>query len=151
MISSVTRKAVLMSALLLSVTTFAMGQETKPTVKKVPITKTSASSGAEMYKEYCAACHGPNGKGDGPAASAFKTPPADLTTLAKRRGGNYPDTYVATILQNGAPESKAHGSKDMPVWGPLFGSISSDNSVSAPEAKLRISNLTKYVKSLQSN
>ena len=121
------RCAVLLFALMLSVATLAMGQDSQTTIKKVPIKKTSASSGADMYKEYCAACHGPNGKGDGPAASAFKTPPADLTTLAKRRGGNYPDTYVATILQNGVQESKAHGSKDMPVWGPLY-SLCSTNS-----------------------
>ena len=146
-----TRGAVLLSALLLSVATLTMGQETQPTIKKVPITRTSASSGSEMYKEYCAACHGPGGKGDGPAASAFKTPPADLTTLAKRHGGNYPDTYVTTVLDYGVQEAKAHGSKDMPVWGPLFGSISGSRSASALEVKQRISNMSDYLKSLQSN
>ena len=152
MTSRTSRGIVLLSALLLSVATLVMGQEAQPTIKKVPITRTSATSGAEMYKEYCAACHGPNGKGDGPAASAFKTPPADLTTLTKRRGGNFPDTYVVTVLENGVQEAKAHGSKDMPVWGPLFGSISGGGrSVAAPEVKLRISNMSDYLKSLQSN
>jgi len=150
MIASTTRGAVLFCALLLSSASLAVAQESQTQVKKVPIQRTSAASGAEMYAQYCAACHGPSGKGDGPAASAFKTPPADLTTLAKRHGGKYPDTYVTTVLDYGVQEAKAHGSKDMPVWGPLFGSISSERSVSAQEARLRISNLTEYLKSLQS-
>jgi len=150
MIASTKRGAVLLCALLLSSASVAVSQENPTQVKKAPIKRTSAASGAEMYAQYCAACHGPSGKGDGPAASYFKTPPADLTTLAKRHGGNYPDTYVTTVLDHGVQEAKAHGSKDMPVWGPLFGSISGARSVSAQEVKLRISNLTEYLKSLQS-
>src|SRR6516164_11583378 len=55
-------------------------------VKKEPIQPAPANSGAEMFKQYCAVCHGPTGKGDGPAASALKQPPADLASLAKRHG-----------------------------------------------------------------
>jgi mono/diheme cytochrome c family protein len=107
-------------------------------------------SGAEMFKEYCAVCHGADGRGNGPVASALKIPPADLTTLTKRHGGNFPSAYVTTVLQNGVQESKVHGSKDMPIWGPLFGSISSEKFQASPEVNLRISNLIVYLKSLQS-
>lgn len=144
------RGAVVLCALLLSSLSVALGQQSQTQIKKVPIQKTSPASGAEMFKQYCAACHGPNGKGDGPAASALKIPPPDLTLLAKRNGGKFPETHVVAILQNGVQESKAHGSKDMPIWGPLFGSITSENTVDAPAVKLRISNLTEYLKSMQS-
>jgi mono/diheme cytochrome c family protein len=150
MIASTKRGGVLLCALLLSSASLAVAQESQTQIKKVPIQRTSAASGAEMYAQYCAACHGPSGKGDGPAAPAFKTPPADLTTLAKRHGGKYPDDYVVTALQFGVQEAKAHGSKDMPVWGPLLGSISSEKGATTTEVKLRISNLTEYLKSLQS-
>ena len=58
------------------------------TVKKGPPPVTSPASGAEMYNAYCAACHGATGKGDGPAATALKTPPTNLTTLAAKTTGN---------------------------------------------------------------
>jgi mono/diheme cytochrome c family protein len=144
------RIAALLCALLVPSASLVTAQESRTQVKKVPIQKTSASSGAERFKEYCAACHGPAAKGDGPAASSFKVPPADLTTLAKRHGGKFPQSYVVTVLENGLADSKSHGSKDMPLWGPLFGSISSEGSVSAQETTLRISNLAEYLKSLQS-
>ena len=150
MIASTTRNAVLFCAPLLSSASLAVAQENQTQIKKVPIKRTSVASGAEMFKEYCAACHGPNGKGDGPAASALKIPPADLTTLAKRHGGKYPDDYVATALRYGAQGAKAHGSKDMPIWGSLFGSVGGAQKTSdSPEVMLRISNLTEYIKSLQ--
>jgi len=150
MIAWTIRGAGLLCGLLLLSAPLVVAQDSQTQVKKVPIQRTSATSGSEMYAQYCAACHGPSGKGDGPAASAFKVPPADLTTLTKRHGGKYPDSYVATVLQNGVQEAKAHGSKDMPIWGPLFGSIAPTQTEASPEVKLRISNLSNYLKSLQS-
>ena len=147
MINPATRSAVLLSALLLSIATLAVGQETKTQIKKAPITYTSPASGAEMFKSYCAACHGADAKGNGPATPGLKTPPPDLTTLAKRHDGKFPDAYVITVLKHGA--APVHGTADMPVWGPLFGSIAPTNGQDSPEAKLRISNLTNYIKSLQ--
>jgi mono/diheme cytochrome c family protein len=67
---------------------FAQGTtEKKPEVKKVVIKQTSASSGKEMFTPYCAPCHGVDGAGNGPAASAMKTPPTNLTQLAKKHDG----------------------------------------------------------------
>jgi len=67
MICPSTRSAVLLAALLLLGTTVAMGQEAKKTIKKAPVPVTSAASGEEMFKTYCAVCHGKDGKGDGPS------------------------------------------------------------------------------------
>ena len=138
------RFALVLGAILVLGSTLAMAQESNNAVKKSPIPMTSASSGAEMFNTYCAVCHGKGAKGDGPASSEFKIPPANLTLLAKNHDGKYPESYVAQVIQNGPRDAKAHGSKDMPVWGRLFTSLGDDASV-----KLRIFNLNKYIESLQ--
>ena len=97
-----------------------------------------------MFNQYCAVCHGPTGKGDGPAAAALKQPPPDLATLAKRHGGKFPDDYVTNVLRNGV-KAPAHGDAEMPVWGPLFSSMDQNDAI----VSLRIANLTKYIKTLQ--
>jgi mono/diheme cytochrome c family protein len=122
-----------------------LAQEKEKTVKKEPIQHTSPASGEEMFNSYCAACHGKDAKGGGPAAADLKAAPPDLTTLAKRHDGKYPEDYVASVLRNGT-KAPAHGSPDMPVWGPLFATVSGrDQSV----VNMRISNLVRYLESLQ--
>jgi mono/diheme cytochrome c family protein len=137
------RTFLLLAVLLLFASSFASAQEKK--IEKAPVQPTSAASGPEMYKAYCAVCHGKDGKGDGPAASELKVPPPDLTMLAKRHDGKYPADYVASALRNGA-KAPAHGTADMPVWGPLFSSISQGDQ---SQVNQRIANLTNYIKSLQ--
>ena len=139
--------AILTLVLLFSTATLAMAQESQTTVKKVPMKSTSAGSGAEMYNTYCAVCHGASGKGDGPAASEFKTPPSNLTLLAQTHGGKYPDAYVTQVIQTGPQNAKAHGSKDMPVWGTIFSNA--DESAAKGIAAQRIHNLNQYIASLQ--
>jgi mono/diheme cytochrome c family protein len=112
--------------------------------KQEQIEQKSPLSGAHMFKAYCAACHGKDAKGNGPAAPALKEPPADLTTLAKRHDGKFPDIYVESVLRNGV-KSPAHGDAEMPVWGPLFKSMDSDPMF----MHVRISSLMIYLKSLQ--
>jgi len=138
------RQLTTFSALLLAAC-FAGAQE-KPVIKKVPMKQTSPASGKEMYTQYCAACHGVDGKGSGPAAVALKAPPADLTTLAKRsEGGKYPRDHVAQILREGTGVA-AHGSSDMPTWGPLFRALDPNHDVIVQQ---RIKNLNSYLESLQ--
>src|SRR5579864_6370056 len=110
MFGSMTRMSVLLTALFFSVG-IAGAQETKT---KVRLNPTAADSGDEMYKEYCADCHGQTGKGDGPAATALKTPPPDLTLLAKKNGGKFPAHHVRSVIDMGVTEA-AHGTKDMPI------------------------------------
>jgi mono/diheme cytochrome c family protein len=123
----------------------APAQKAAPTVKHVPITQTASSSGKEMFNNYCAVCHGKDGKGDGPAAAALKMPPTDLTTLAQKNGGKFPSDHVSAVL-HGQAQTAAHGSEDMPVWGPLFSSISQGNQ---GQVQQRIANLVSYVETLQ--
>ncbi|HUI74174.1 MAG TPA: cytochrome c [Candidatus Acidoferrum sp.] len=125
------------------------GTSQKKTVEKVPIKQTSAAAGQEMYVAYCAACHGKDGKGDGPAASELKQPPPDLTVLAKNNNGKFPADHVANVLRFGV-ETPAHGSKDMPTWGHLLSSLHGRITANDPMVQLRIANLTKYIESLQS-
>jgi mono/diheme cytochrome c family protein len=117
----------------------------QPVVKKVPVTPTSPASGQEMFKTYCAACHGLEGKGNGPAGPALKKQPANLTELTQRNNGKFPELKVYDTIK-GDLDMPAHGSRDMPVWGSLFSSISHG---SPGEVQMRISNLTDYIKTLQ--
>jgi len=116
-----------------------------PTVKHVPITNAPSNSGKDMYNSYCAVCHGTDGKGNGPAASAMKAAPTDLTTLAQKNAGKYPAAHVASVIR-GQASLPSHGSEDMPVWGPLFSSISQGHE---GQVQQRITNLVKYIESLQ--
>lgn len=105
----------------------------------------TATSGAETYKQYCAVCHGRTGKGDGPAVPALKVRPPDLTALARRHGGKFPNDYVSNVLRDGVKVT-AHGTAEMPIWGPLF--LALDSSFQS-QSNLRLTNLTNYVRSLQ--
>lgn len=102
------------------------------------------TAGAELYRMYCATCHGIDGRGDGPAAEAMKRPPSDLTTIAKRNGGKFPDFRVTHII-DGYEVTAAHGSRDMPVWGDFFHDMKRDDE----SLKLREHNLTEYIRSIQ--
>lgn len=128
--------------LLIAVLVYA---QDKPELKHVAAPVTSAASGQEMYKSYCASCHGQAGKGDGPAAPALKVAPSDLTQLAKNNSGKFPSDRVASILRGQATVT-AHGNRDMPVWGPLFWHMSQGHE---GQVHQRIANLTKYIESLQ--
>jgi mono/diheme cytochrome c family protein len=98
-----------------------------------------------MYKQYCATCHGATAKGDGPLGSFLKVPPPDLTQLAQRNAGKFPYENVARILRFG-PGPSAHGTSDMPTWGPIFGYFDKQNETAVQQ---RIKNLCDYLASLQ--
>ena len=142
------RTLLMVTAVVLSAGAMLVAQQQTPpkkTINRVPITHTSMASGQEMYGAYCAACHGKEGRGDGPAASEFKTPPTNLTLLSAKNNGKFPDLHVVSVLQYGPNTTKAHGTKDMPIWGDLFRSLGDQPA----ESHHRIYNLTKYVESLQ--
>jgi mono/diheme cytochrome c family protein len=113
-------------------------------IKKIPVTPTRADSAVEMFKTYCASCHGMDGKGTGPAAQALKEPPADLTLLKQRNGGKFPAGRVTRVIE-GADPITAHGTREMPTWGLIFHSLDPSAAVST----LRMANLTKYIESIQ--
>ncbi len=120
-------------------------EQPKKEIKHVPIKATSAASGHEMYKTYCAVCHGTDGTGNGPAAPALKLPSPDLTVLAQKNGGKYPALKVSAIIR-GEEALPSHGTKEMPIWGSLFWSMSGGR---ASEVQQRVANLNSYIESLQ--
>jgi mono/diheme cytochrome c family protein len=140
------RRFVCVVSLLLAFTIVCAAQEV--TIDKVPMKHVAAYSGEGMYTNYCAVCHGNDGKGNGPAATALKTVPPNLTRLAKQNNGKFPDAHVYTVIRGDSNMPASHGAKDMPVWSALFtqscGAVPAD-----AEVHQRISNLTKYVESLQ--
>jgi len=130
---------------LLVAATVLMAQEpSNVTIKKVTAPNTSPASGKDMYLNYCASCHGKDGAGNGPAAPALKMPVTNLTTLAKNNKGVFPVAHVSTLLTAG--DGPAHGSVDMPVWGPVFRSMKPGDQA---QMQQRVVNLTKYLESLQ--
>ena len=111
----------------------------------IPITKTTPVNGKAMYVNYCAPCHGADAKGAGPVASELKASPTNLTVLSRNNHGKFPDAHIVTVLNSGA-DIKSHGSVEMPVWGPILGKMNVSNS---QDRMLRISNLSRYLDSIQ--
>jgi mono/diheme cytochrome c family protein len=142
-IFSAAHSALLLCALLLIAG--AACAQTQPKVDQNQLPPNFVPTGKQMFKQYCAACHGLDAKGHGPARSTLKIPAADLTTLAKRHGGDFPRDYVENILRFG-PGVAAHGSSDMPTWGPIFQYMDNFNQ---PIVQQRIKNLVDYIISLQ--
>jgi mono/diheme cytochrome c family protein len=122
----------------------AQQQPAPPTVKRETAQRVGSVSGKDTYAAYCAACHGADGRGNGPAAPALKMPPSDLTTYAKRHGGEFSEVDVREIIA-GEESYVAHGSRDMPIWGDVFRRTEEDMQV----RQLRVHNLIDYLKSLQ--
>lgn len=112
--------------------------------KNVPVARSNSPSGMELFNQHCAVCHEIDLKGVRPVPAPYRVPP-DLTTLARRHGGIFPDAYVADVLRNGVT-MPAHGPAQMPAWGTDFREI---EGLDATQVKLRISSLTNYIKSRQ--
>ena len=72
-------------------------------------------AGRARYAENCASCHGTSGRGDGPAAAGLRTPPADLTAIAARRDGVWPQLEIMSIVDGYSRPDPDRD--DMPVFG----------------------------------
>ncbi len=119
--------------------------QSKATAVQDQYSPDSVPSGKVMFKQYCAACHGIDAKGNGPARAALRVPAANLTTLAKRHGGEFPTDLVTNVLRFG-PGVAAHGSSDMPTWGGIFQYMDNYNQALVQK---RIKNLIDYLVTLQ--
>jgi mono/diheme cytochrome c family protein len=104
----------------------------------------SPVSGKEMFLAYCAVCHGADGKGHGPAASALKRRPTDLTMLTKKNRGKFPGAEITKELKS--VDQAPHGSQEMPIWGTFFSDLSPKSEAIGT---LRITNVVTYIRSLQ--
>ena len=111
-------------------------------IEQAPIKNVNATDAKGMFDSYCAVCHGKDGKGTGPAAKALAKMPADLTRISARNKGTFPETQVRRYIE-GLDEVAAHGSRDMPMWGSLFNSLSRDT------AQLRVAALAEHIKGMQ--
>lgn len=135
------RVPVLVRVLLVSTAIFAAAQtrnQRQPAVHAV--------DGASIFRDYCAACHGLDGRGNGPASKALKPALPDLTRLSQRNGGAFPAVHVRTTIMLGADELlPAHGSREMPIWGPVFHEIEFDQDL----GNVRLENITRYLESIQ--
>jgi mono/diheme cytochrome c family protein len=101
--------------------------------------------GAQIFRSYCATCHGADGKGRGPVAGALKHPPSDLTLISRRNGGRFPRDRVKAIIAGQEQSTSAHGSREMPVWGPVFHEVERDQDW----GEVRLENVTLFIQSLQ--
>jgi mono/diheme cytochrome c family protein len=104
--------------------------------------------GHQLYVTYCSACHGMEGRGNGPIAPELRTPPADLTQIAKRRGGQFPVADIAAYI-DGRADVRAHGTRDMPVWGEQFGEQVGGGSLGEEVVRGNLLVLVNYLQSIQ--
>lgn len=101
--------------------------------------------GADLFKAYCASCHGTDATGGGPMAAALKTKPTDLTRISARNGGTFPFERIRKIVSGEAQPASGHGSREMPVWGPIFSQVTRDMDL----GRVRVDNLTRYLRDIQ--
>jgi mono/diheme cytochrome c family protein len=124
--------------------------ETEARQGQVDVTPTlvlPSMSGRDIFRYYCASCHGRDGRGTGPLAPELKTKPANLTKLTASNRGTFPDERVKAFITHGRADAPAHGSPDMPVWGPIFQAVDPSDAV----ARARIDNIVAYLKSIQAS
>lgn len=109
--------------------------------------------GRMEYVSKCASCHGLRGKGDGVAGRSFKAKPADLTKLAAKNGGVLPISSMYDMII-GDKKPAVHGSRDMPVWGPVYAKEAAAHYFDTPEdreayVRARVLFLIEYINRIQ--
>jgi hypothetical protein len=121
-------------------------QETqgKQESKQPPVHLIPSLEGVDLFHAYCSPCHGADGTGNGPVAPALTSKVPDLTTLAKQHGGIFPRAHVRKTI-SGQDAVVAHGSREMPIWGEIFHQVEQDRDY----GNVRLTNVTKYIESIQ--
>ncbi len=113
-----------------------------------PLAEEAVRQGQQYFVRYCSACHGGEGRGDGPAASALQPPPTDLTRIAQRRGGQFPASEIAAYI-DGRTWVPAHGAREMPVWGERFAALLEGGPLGEFVARSHTWFLLQYLQSIQ--
>ena len=113
-------------------------------IKMEPAKSSNAWKGDDLYREFCAVCHGIDAKGNGPAADALKTRPSDLTEISRQNGNKFPTLHMQRVI-GGEDAVAAHGSREMPTWGDSFKSISANGTF----AEMRVNALVDYLQKIQ--
>jgi mono/diheme cytochrome c family protein len=108
----------------------------------------SAYTGAELYARFCATCHGRSAKGDGPVSQSLAVAVPDLTRIAQRHAGHYPDNWVYRII-DGREHLAVHGPREMPVWGVELWREQGADVSAAVKTRDVIDRLVDYLQTLQ--
>ena len=101
--------------------------------------------GAKIFRYHCAACHGTDGRGHGPASVALKHPVPDLTLISQRSGGKFPYQHVKEVIEGKKLGLLSQGDRGMPIWGTIFHEVESDQDW----GEVRLDAITKHVESIQ--
>jgi len=123
----------------------AWGTQPQSQTQAQPQLLINSIRGDNLYKAYCASCHGVDGRGNGPMAAWMKVAPADLTRIAERNGGNFPLARVDRIISGEEVLPSGHGTRAMPIWGPVFSQVTRDQDL----GRVRIDNLARYLRDIQ--
>lgn len=115
---------------------------------RAPAATAESPSGRVLYLRFCASCHGVSGKGDGTLAPVLKTPPTDLTALARQNSGRLDEARLIAVI-DGRRVVTAHGSREMPVWGAIFDEELTGQPYGKYTGLLRSQTLADYVRSIQ--
>jgi len=134
----------LITALTAGLSCFSASAQEKVIKTKVPPVGTASLDGKRLFLEFCAVCHGKDGRGGGPAVPALKQSTGDLTQIARQNQGSFPDQKILAIIK-GEQSVPAHGNQEMPMWGKTFNNMSTDLTVSQG----RLHALVRYIESIQ--
>jgi mono/diheme cytochrome c family protein len=120
-----------------------------------PPVQSMLERGRIEFESNCATCHGIEARGDGPMRPFLAREPSDLTTIARRRGGAFPRTEIADLIDGrGMTQPGVHGTREMPVWGRVYREQSEAQIRGTPfpaewGVRGRILALADYLQSLQ--
>ena len=104
------------------------------------------TSGAYLYRAFCASCHGATGAGDGPAADIGPRA-SDLTLLSRKNGGVFPRAEVLSVMQQ-VKKVPGHQVPAMPNWLDVLRKTErGDEHI----VRMRLDALVSHVETLQKN
>lgn len=106
------------------------------------------AAGENQFQQYCSSCHGMDARGKGPTAVALVKAPANLRTIAQRRGGTFPEDEILGLI-DGRNEISAHGNREMPVWGRAFSEAVGGGSLGEEYSSGKFKVLIEYLKAIQ--
>jgi mono/diheme cytochrome c family protein len=104
-------------------------------------------NGRDLFKIYCASCHGATGQGNGPVAAVLRQPPSDLTQFTIRNGGTFPAVKLYRIIDG--RDIVAHGNPEMPVWGNAF--TTSADHTDEETVRARIDAIVLFLETIQAD
>ena len=119
-----------------------------PMAHQVQVQAGEPNGGRAVYLQYCASCHGKDGRGGGPVKPFLNVRPTDLTQLRKNNKGVFPMRRVMTSI-DGSRIVRAHGDREMPVWGEVFKQEIEDGKYEELTTLLKIKIIAEYIATLQ--